>query len=58
MKWEHRLNALMKEELLRVNEYEEEVLVCEPEHGTLLFESNEGTKEKSTENILNHMKDS
>lgn len=52
------MNAQLKEELLKVNEYEEEFLVCEPDHGSFLFESNENTKEKSTEDLMNHMKDS
>ena len=58
VKWEHRLNAQLKEELIIVNKYEEEVLVSEPEHGPLFFERNEDTQEESTKDILNHMKDS
>ena len=38
VKWEHRLNAQLKEELLRATEYQEEFLVCELEHGPLLGE--------------------
>jgi len=52
VKWEQRVNAQIKEELLRLNEY-----VCEPEYGPLLSESNEETEKESTEE-LNHRKDS
>lgn len=58
VKWEHRLNDQLKEELLRIHEYALEVLVCELEHGPLLFKSNKETKERSTKDLLNHMKDS
>lgn len=30
VKWEHRVNAQLKEELLKLNVYMKEVLVCEP----------------------------
>jgi len=47
VKWEHILNAQLKEDLLRVNEYGDEVLVCETKHGPFLFESSENTKKKT-----------
>ena len=43
---------------VRINEYAKNFLVCEPEHSPLLFQSNEDTEEKSTKDLLNHMKDS
>ena len=57
VKWEHRVNAQLKEELIRLNEYGKEDLICEPKYGPLLFESNEETEEKSIEE-LNQRKDS
>lgn len=55
VKWEHRVNFQLKEELLRVNEYVENILVCIPEHVPLISENNEEIEEKTTED-LNHMK--
>ena len=36
VKWEHRVNAQLKEELLSLNEYIKEDLICEPEYGPFL----------------------
>ena len=57
VKWEHRVNAQLKEELLSLNEYIKEGLICELEYGPLLSKSNDVTEEKSTKE-LNLMKDS
>ena len=57
VKWKHSMNVQLKEELLRLNEYVKEDLICEPEYGPLLFESNDETEEKYTEK-LNQMEDS
>ena len=50
--WEHRVNVQLKEELLSLKED----LICEPEFGSLLLESENVTKDKSTEE-LNQVKD-
>ena len=47
------MNVQLKEELLSLKED----LICEPEYGPLLFESNDVTEEKYTEE-LNQMKNS
>ena len=43
MKWEHRVNVQLKEELLSLNEYVKKDLICELEYGPLLSESNDVT---------------
>ena len=53
VKWEHRVNVQLKEELLSLKGD----LICEPAYGPLLFESSDVTEEKSTKE-LNQMKDS
>ena len=57
VKWEHRVNSQLKEELLSLNEYIKEDLTCGPEYGPFLSESNDVIEEKSIEE-LNQMKDS
>ena len=57
VQWDHRVNAQLKEELLRISEYVEKFLVCKPKHGPLISKSNEEIEENTIED-LNHMKDS
>ena len=48
VKWEHRVNSQLKEELLSLNESIKEGLICELEYGPLLYESNDVTEDKYT----------
>ena len=57
VKSEHRLNAQLEEDLLRVDEYQEEALVCETEHGPFLSEDENDAEEKHVESFVHCLED-